>query len=315
MVHKISLVLPEDGDRLDRLLAKLLSEEKLSRSAVKALIVSGGVTVDGRPAKPSMAAKVGQRVEIEVPEKPLNTVTPLNYPLAVIYEDTSCFVVDKPSGMVTHPAKGHWNDTLVNALVGLGAPLSAGFVEGRPGIVHRLDKETSGVLLVAKNDRAQAFLAEQFKERRVEKVYEALVWGHFASDDVEVAEPIGRDPKNGKRMAIRRNGKPSQTSFKVLERLPHISLVEARPHTGRTHQIRVHLAFLHHPVVGDEIYGGRIEKGLPSAHLRKTVAEAHRFFLHARSLCFESPSAGKVTASAPLPPDFLSLMEVFSNHG
>jgi 23S rRNA pseudouridine1911/1915/1917 synthase len=274
------------------------------------------VLLDGKVAKASTEAGAGQIATVDAPEpRPAEVIVPLELPLSILYEDEACLAVDKPSGLVTHPAKGHWDDTLVNALAATSVPLSSGTGPGRPGLLHRLDKETSGVLLLAKSDRAQAELARQFKERLVKKVYVALVWGALAQETSEVDAPIGRDARNRQKMAVRESGRPAKTAFKVLDVLPHVSLVEARPLTGRTHQVRVHLAHLRHPVVGDHVYGGHPENGLPSAFLRKRVAEAGRFFLHAHALTFESPARGEVTVVSPLPNEFSDIMEAFRTHG
>jgi 23S rRNA pseudouridine1911/1915/1917 synthase len=315
-VPQIELTLPESAPRLDVLLARLLAGEGLTRSALQRLMAEGKVLLEGRPAKASAEAHEGQRVQIETPEpRDEAAVVPLDLPLTVLYEDAACLAVDKPAGLVTHPAKGHWEDTLVNALASTGIPFSAGTAPGRPGLLHRLDKETSGVLLLAKNDEAQADLSAQFKDRLVKKLYAALVWGTPKQDAFEVDAPIGRDPRDRKKMAVRAGGRPSVTAFRVVDALPHVSLLEARPLTGRTHQVRVHLASVRHPVVGDHVYGGRPENGLPSAVLRKAVTEAGRFFLHARSLTFTSPCAGAVTVASPLPAEFDRIMEAFRTHG
>lgn len=312
---RIVLVLPEPAKRLDVLLARLLEDQGLSRTALQRLMREGRVSVEGRTAKASMEAEAGQEVVVDAEgPRAQGAVTPLDLPLRILYEDAACLAVDKPSGLVTHPAKGHWDDTLVNALAARGGTLSSGYASDRPGILHRLDKETSGVLLVAKTDRAQALLAEQFQARAVKKVYLALVWGTLTEDPVEVSEPIGRHPKNRQKMAVTAEGRPARTLFRTVEVLSHLSLVEARPHTGRTHQVRVHLAHLRHPVVGDVLYGGHPENGLPSNRLRDLVRGGGRFFLHAHSLTFVSPAAGEVTAVSPLPAEFLALMEAFRSH-
>lgn len=313
---RIELTLPQSARRLDVLLARLLADRGLTRTALQRLMAQGQVLVEGRPAKAASEARKGQRVLLETPEaRDEGAVVPLDLPLTVLYEDAACLAVDKPAGLVTHPAKGHWEDTLVNALASMGVPLSAGSGPARPGLLHRLDKETSGVLLLAKSDGAHASLAAQFKNRLVKKVYAALVWGTPKEDAFDVDAPVGRDPRNRKKMAVRADGRPAQTAFRVVEALPHICLVEARPLTGRTHQVRVHLASVRHPVVGDHVYGGRPENGLPSAILRKAVAGAGRFFLHAGALTFTSPAAGAVTVTSPLPEEFCGLMEAFRNHG
>jgi 23S rRNA pseudouridine1911/1915/1917 synthase len=315
MMPRIALRLTDGARRLDVLLAKVLSDRGITRSQVQRLMAGGKVLVDGLPARASQEALAGQAVEIEFPEDRPFELVPKDSPLTILYEDESCLVVDKPAGLVTHPARGHWDDTLVNILASKDIGLSSGYAPGRPGIVHRLDKDTSGVLLIARTDAAQAFLAEQFKSRTVEKVYRALVWGQLENPCVEVSEPIGRDRRNRQKMAVVTGGRPARTVLRTLESLPHISLVEARPLTGRTHQIRVHLARIHHPVLGDFIYGGHLENGLPSTILRKKVREADRFFLHAHSLAFDSPGAGRVTVVSPMPTAFSDIMEAFKSHG
>ena len=311
----MTVQLPEGGRRLDALLAKVLKDEGLTRSQIQRLMERGLVSLDGLPAKASAEAREGQVVVLELPEPRPSGIVPLDLPLTILYEDEACVAVDKPSGLVTHPAKGHWDDTLVNALVAMGRSFSSGSAPDRPGILHRLDKETSGVILVAKTDRAHAALAEQFKARTVHKLYLALAWGTLEQDPAEVDAPIGRHAVNRKKMAIRDDGRPAQTRFNTIERLPHISLVAAAPRTGRTHQVRLHLALLHHPVVGDSLYGGHPENGLPSKILQEKVRSAGRFFLHAHRLTFESPAAGEVVVESPLPQEFTALMEAFRSHG
>jgi 23S rRNA pseudouridine1911/1915/1917 synthase len=313
-VPLLRLTLPESARRLDALLAALLADQGISRSLIQRLMKEGRVRVEGRVAKASAEARAGQEVALELEEPSPGGLAPLDLPLSVLYEDDCCLAVDKPAGMVTHPAKGHRDDTLVNILKARVPSLSSGFASDRPGILHRLDKETSGVLLVAKNDRAQAMLASQFSQRTVRKLYLALVWGTLPLDLMEVDEPIGRHPAHRQKMAVVKGGRESRTLFITKERLPFISLVEARPATGRTHQIRVHLAHLRHPVVGDALYGGHPENGLPSKRLQQAVREAGRFFLHAHSLAFRSPSGSEVTVTSPLPKEFARLMEVFRSH-
>ncbi len=312
---RLEIVLPEGARRIDHLLATLLAERGLTRSAIHRLMGEGRVLLDGIPVKPSNPGRSGQKVVVNLPEPEPSGLVPMEHPLTVLYEDEACLAVEKPAGLVTHPAKGHAHDTLVNVLVGKAIGMAAGFGPSRPGILHRLDKETSGVLLLAKNDAAHADLAAQFKDRQIEKTYWALVWGALERDPSEVDAPIGRDPRNRKRMAVVSDGRPARTSFRTLEVLPHVSLVEARPFTGRTHQIRVHLASLRHPVVGDALYGGHPENGLPSSLLRSRVRAAGRFFLHAHSLAFVSPAAGRVTVTSPLPEEFEAIIEEFRRHG
>jgi 23S rRNA pseudouridine1911/1915/1917 synthase len=314
-VPSLSLTVEGPARRLDAYLASRLQHKGLSRSALCRLIDAGKILLDGKPAKPSAEIRAGQRVEVDLPEDRPFELVPREGSLTILYEDEACLAVDKPSGLVTHPAKGHWDDTLLNVLAGRGVRLSGGSEEGRPGIVHRLDKDTSGVLLLARTEAARLSLMEQFKARKMEKVYWALVWGRLPEEEMEVAAPVGRDPRHRTRMAVVSGGREACTVFRTLEVLPHVSLVEARPRTGRTHQIRVHLAHVKHPVVGDSVYGGHPENGLPAVLLRNRVREAGRFFLHARRLTFESPASGRVTVLSPLPPEFQDLLEVFRRHG
>lgn len=312
---RLTVLLAEGGRRLDVLLAKLLKDEGLTRSQIQRLMDAGRVSLGGSPAKASAEARQGQVVVLDLPEPRPSGVVALDLPLTILYEDEACLAVDKPSGLVTHPAKGHWDDTLVNALVATGRSFSSGSAPDRPGILHRLDKETSGIILVAKTDRAHVALSEQFRDRTVHKLYLALSWGSLERDPEEVDAPIGRHSVNRKKMAIRDDGRPAQTRLSTRERLPHISLLEAEPRTGRTHQVRLHLALLHHPVVGDSLYGGHPENGLPSKILQEKVRSAGRFFLHAHRLSFESPAAGEVVVESPMPQEFTAMMEAFRTHG
>ncbi|MEJ2421664.1 MAG: RluA family pseudouridine synthase [Acidobacteriota bacterium] len=312
--EKIRIVVLEGGGRLDAALAHLLEDRGITRSALRRLMDDGRVRVNGRRPKPSESASEGQLVEIELPAAPSGKPIADRIPLDVLYEDEDCLAVDKPAGMVTHPAAGHWEGTLVNALLGLDIPLSDGFQAGRPGIVHRLDKETSGIVLVAKNNAAQAFLSKQFKERSVQKVYKALLWGALDQADSTVDGPIGRDPANRKRMKVTPGGRPSLTRFTVEERLPQATLVRAVPHSGRTHQIRVHAAHLHHPVVGDVLYGGRREHGLRPGPLRRKLESLGRFLLHAHQLVFQTQTGGRVTVTSPVPSVFSDLLEEFRGY-
>jgi len=314
--ERVVVLFPEAARRLDAALAAALAPRGLTRSALRRLLDEGRILLDGREARASQTVRPGQEAVLLLPPPPPDPErpAPADLPLTILFEDDHCLAVSKPSGMVTHPARGHWEGTLVNALLGGGRPLSGGFTRGRPGILHRLDKETSGIVLVAKNDVAQAFLARQFAARTVRKIYVALVWGHLEGP-TEVDAPVGRDPRNRLRMAVVASGRPAQTGFLVLRTAPRACLVEARPRTGRTHQIRVHLSHLHHPVVGDTLYAGHPERGLPSAALRAHLAGLGRFLLHARSLEFDSPSGERVTVQCPPPPEFDATMEAFARHG
>ncbi len=277
------------GERLDRFLAERHAD--LSRSHVSALVGRGLVRVDGSCVKASYRLKGGETVEVEIAPPPPSTLTPQHIPLAVVYEDADVIVVDKPAGMVVHPAPGHPVGTLVNALLGRMPELARLENGERPGIVHRLDRDTSGLMVVAKTRLAHEYVARQLKERTVRKVYTALVEGRLEPPEGTIEAPIARDPRNRKRMAMVHGGRDAETAYRVTERLPGYSLVEAYPRTGRTHQIRVHFASLGHPLAGDGVYGAR-DIGLG------------RHFLHASALGFRLPGDGRyIEHYAPLPPE------------
>jgi 23S rRNA pseudouridine1911/1915/1917 synthase len=289
------VTLEADSDvRLDSLVAR---EADLSRNQAATLIANGRVTVDGRRERASYRARAGERIDIEIPPPPRREVTGEEIPLTIVFEDEHILVVDKPAGMVVHPAPGNWTGTLVNALKGRGGPLSAEGGSDREGIVHRLDKDTSGLLLVAKTDQAHRALGAAMAARRITRRYAALAWGHLEGDRRTVEAPIGRDPRDRKRMAIVSNGRAAKTDFVRLARFDSCDLLRAHLHTGRTHQIRVHLASIGHPVVGDDVYGGgggRRLVGLPPA----------RHFLHAAWLSFRHPVSGApIELRSPLPAD------------
>lgn len=291
--HEITIEADSDV-RLDSLLASRLD---LSRTQAATLIANGRVLVNGERQRASYRARADDRIEVEIPPPPVRPVTPEEIPLDIVYEDEHVLVVDKPAGMVVHPAPGNWSGTLVNALKGRGSPLSAAGGADREGIVHRLDKETSGLLLVAKTDRAHRMLGAALQQRRIVRRYAALAWGHLSSDRQTVDAAIARDPRNRKRMAIVSTGRGARTDFVRLARFDACDLLRAHLHTGRTHQIRVHLASIGHPVVGDDTYGGgggRKLVGLPP----------QRHFLHAAWLTFRHPATGEVVElRSPLPDD------------
>jgi 23S rRNA pseudouridine1911/1915/1917 synthase len=269
----------------------------ISRNQAATLIANGRVTVDGRREKASYRARAGERILIVIPPPPSRAVLAESIPLAVAYEDEDVLVVDKPAGMVVHPAPGHWTGTLVNALKGRDTPLAEGSEEGREGIVHRLDKETSGLLLVAKTDRAHRVLGAELQARRIVRRYAALAWGHLNEDRLTVEKPIARDPRDRKRMAIVSTGRPARTDFTRLARFDSADLLRAHLHTGRTHQIRVHLASIGHPVVGDDTYGG-------GGGRRLVQLPPRRHFLHAAWLLFRHPVSGReIDIRSPLPDD------------
>ena len=280
--------------RLDLLVAGRLS---LSRTQAATLIANGRVTVDGRRERASFRPAAGAVVEVEVPPPPAREVVGERIPVVVVYEDEHLLVVDKAAGMVVHPAPGNWTGTLVNALLGRGGDLSDEAGDERAGIVHRLDKETSGLLLVAKTDRAHRLLSAAIAARRVVRRYAALAWGHLASDRLAVEQPIARDPRDRKRMAIVTTGRAARTDFVRLARFDATDLLRAHLHTGRTHQIRVHLASIGHPVVGDDTYGG-------GGGRRLVALPPRRHFLHAAWLRLRHPVTGAaLDLRAPLPPE------------
>lgn len=290
---ELRLVVPAGpSGRADRFAADLSG---LSRSRVQRLITDGRVTADGQPVKANTVIPAGAILVIDVPPIESAGIEPEAIPLDVVYEDEEVLVVDKPTGLVVHPSPGHWSGTLVNAL--LARDTSYGGIAGveRPGIVHRLDRDTSGLLIVAKTDTAQASLMAQLKARRVKKTYLALVHGSVQAAVGRVEAPVGRDPKNRMRMAVVPDGRPSVTGYRVRERFAGWTLLEVDLVTGRTHQIRVHLAALGHPVAGDPVYG--------TGTSRRGPVGLERLFLHAWRLVFASPATGDlVRLEAPLPP-------------
>ncbi len=275
-----------------------------SRGALHRLIEQGHVRVNGRNVKPTHSPRAGERIEIRWPEARPAGAQPEEMPLDILFEDQSLLVLNKPAGLVVHPAAGHEEHTLVNALLHhCAGELSGIGGVARPGIVHRLDKDTSGCLVVAKDDAMHLALSRQFAERRVEKIYHAIVCGRPARATGEIRAAIARHASHRKRMAVcdDDSGRAAHTSWRVLEELKSSALVEARIHTGRTHQIRVHFQFLGHPVAGDELYGARQNKQLAEA----TGYEPPRVLLHARELSFIHPRTEKrLSFAAPLPGDF-----------
>ncbi len=311
---QLSLIVPDEAaeDRLDSFLGEYVPD--LSRTRAKELILAGLVTLNGKPAKPSTCLDVGDVVEAEVPELRQPEAVPEDIPIDVVYEDDDILVVDKPAGMVVHPAPGTPSGTLVNALLGRDKTLSGVGHELRPGIVHRLDRDTSGLIVVARNDASHRKLAAAFQERKVGKVYLAISWGVFSENTGRVEEPVGRMRSDRKRMWVVPDGRPASTRWKVVEEFPYATLLEMRPETGRTHQIRVHLAHLRRPVLGDASYGGVKENfGDVPPHYRKQAAAlvklATRQALHARRLHFRHPTTGRnMTFVSPIPPDLADML-------
>ena len=281
--------------RIDKQLGHHFSQ--YSRSQFQRWIEDGHVQVNGQPVKPKYKLAAGDVVTIE-PEKPKKIdLVPENIPLDIVYEDDDVIVVNKPQGMVVHPAPGHPDHTLVNALL-YHSPLSTINGEFRPGIVHRIDKDTSGLLMVAKNDMAHRSLAAQLKAKTNEREYVALVHGVIKEDQGTVDAPLGRSPKDRKKQAVVADGRHAVTHFRVLRRYRHYTLVACRLETGRTHQIRVHMKYIGHPLAGDPLYGPR--KTLPG----------NGQYLHARLLGFKHPQTGEqLTFTAPLPPYFQQMLD------
>ena len=296
----------EEGTRIDRFLAAQLGDD-YSRSYIKTLFSKGLILVQGKVVKPSYPVAEGDVISFHLPEKEIPAIEAEDIPLSVLYEDEDLLIVNKEKGMVVHPSHGHWSGTLVNAVMhhckkddqtytlsGINGML-------RPGIVHRIDKDTSGSLLICKNDNAHQKIADALKEHSLDRIYVALCYGLFKEDDFSVDAPIGRDSKDRKKMAVRKDGKRAVTHVHVLERfekskeLPACTLVECRLETGRTHQIRVHMAHIGHPVVGDPVYAGR----------KHCILDGTGQYLHAKTLGLVHPRTGeKISTEAPLPSDF-----------
>lgn len=295
--------------RLDRALGALFPGH--SRSSLARLIEEGHVRVDTKPAaKASQRVENGQRIEIEFPEPAPSGVEPQDLPLPVLYEDDDLVVIDKPAGLVVHPSAGHTDQTLVNALLFKVRDLSGIGGEIRPGIVHRLDKDTSGVMVIAKHDDAHRKLTAEWGTDRVRKEYLALVYGTPSSDRGTIDAPIGRDPRDRKRMAVVPTGRRAITEYEVTERHRYVSLARCRLRTGRTHQIRVHMKHLGHPIVGDPLYSGPQWRGIPDKRVQRALAALGRQALHAAKLTFPHPRDGRtVSFEAALPEDMARVLQ------
>jgi 23S rRNA pseudouridine1911/1915/1917 synthase len=283
------------GGRLDKFVTEKLPE--LSRTYAQKLITDGCITVNNQVVKASQRLNTGDRLTISIPPPVPSTLTPENIPLSVLYEDEDLLVIDKPAGLTVHPAPGTPNHTLVNAVLARLPELPDTGDRLRPGIVHRLDKDTSGLVLVAKNRLALSKLTDQFKTRSVLKVYLVLVRGHLSPESGFIDAPIGRDPSNRKRMAVVDSGREARTKYRVIKYTGNCTLIEVMPETGRTHQIRVHLSAIGYPVVGDKTYG------VKSAFLS-------RQFVHAHRLGFRLPSSDEyVEFESELPSDLEQALE------
>lgn len=293
-MEKLELLVPPEAEpiRLDR----WLTDYGLgpSRAHVRRLIDGGNVRVDGRLARASYKVQPGQKVDVEIPPAEEGVAQPEPIPLNVVYEDDDVLVINKVQGMVVHPAVGHKDGTLVNALLARAGTLSTVSGEDRPGIVHRLDKDTSGLMVVAKNDRAHLSLAGQIRAREADREYKLVVHGRVRSDKTRVNAPIGRHPVQRRRMTVLPDGRPSETAFEVLERFDEYTFMKAVLTTGRTHQIRVHTAHLGHPIIGDKVYG-------PKRYRWNLDGQC----LHAYRLAFAHPTTDEwVSFEAPLPEHF-----------
>ncbi len=287
------------GIRLDVFLSQAL--ENMTRSAAQKLLEAGAVTLAGTPLRKQDKTVAGASYEVILPEVRETAIEPRDLPLEVVWEDADVLVINKPKGVVVHPAPGHWDDTLVNALMfHCRDSLSGINGELRPGIVHRIDKDTSGLLIVAKNDFAHQALAAQLQDHSLSRTYEAIVKGGFREDAGTVDAPIGRHPVDRKKMAVtEKNSRPAVTHWRVMERLGQYTLVECRLETGRTHQIRVHMAHIHHPILGDTVYGS------PKPELGQSSQ-----CLHARTLTFRHPRTGEpVTVTCSRPTGFEAVLE------
>ncbi len=281
------------GERLDAYLADRLP---LSRSRVAALVSEGHVTVNGAPARKSYRPEAGDRIEVEIPPPPAVELAPERIDVPVVFEDDQLLVVDKPAGLVVHPAPGHPSGTLVNALLAITDRLSPLGAPLRPGIVHRLDRDTSGLLVVAKTEEAHRGLSADLARRRVGRGYLAAAWGRVEPAELTIDRPIGRSAADRKRMAVVPGARRAVTHVRRLERWPSADLLAIRLETGRTHQIRVHLTDLGHPLVGDPVYGSGRERGMSGAGGRwaeELVRRCGRLFLHAARLSFRHPATGE----------------------
>ena len=293
------------GERLDAFLARTV--ENLSRSGAQKLLEEGCVLVNGKPGKKNDKLKAGDQVSVTVPEPKEVDILPKEMPLDIVYEDDDVLVLNKPKGLVVHPAAGHQDDTLVNGLLyAMGDSLSGINGELRPGIVHRIDKDTSGLLAVAKNDLAHTMLASQLKDHTMARTYECIVCGNFREDSGTVDAPIGRHPSDRKKMCVtQRNAKNAVTHWEVIARYRGYTHVRCKLETGRTHQIRVHMAHIGHPILGDMVYG----------HKKPELGQSSQC-LHAGLLCFRHPRDGRpVMAHAPLPEYFLQVLEKLEKQG
>jgi 23S rRNA pseudouridine1911/1915/1917 synthase len=304
-VFECTITAESAGQRLDQFLVSVLAEH--SRSQIQKLIADGRVRVGARQVRPNLAVHAGDHVVVDLPEPAPTSVQPEATPLEILYQDRDVVVVNKPPGMVVHPGAGHASGTLVNALLHHISDLSGIGGELRPGIVHRLDRGTSGIIVVAKNDAAHQELSRQFHDREVEKEYIALVWGVVQAGR-RIEAPIGRDPVNRQKMSARsRRAREAVTRVTKAVHLPGLTLCQVAIHTGRTHQIRVHLSAIGHPIVGDALYGG-VHRRVPGDI--RAVTHLQRPFLHAERLAFKHPRDGRrMEFTAALPADLQDVLD------
>lgn len=299
---------PEDvGVRLDSYLATRI--EGWSRARLQRLIEAEDVLVNGKPAKPSYKLRQNDELDVELTTPPTASFVPEPIPIEIVYEDEALVVVNKPAGLVVHPAAGIHSGTLANALAYHFAQLPDSGAGVRPGIVHRLDRDTSGLLVVAKTEAALEHLSDQFRDRTVFKSYVALVHGRLKTESGKIDQPLARDPSNRTRMAVVRGGRSALSLFRVRQHFDRFTLLDVELKTGRTHQIRVHLAWAKHPVVGDETYGAGRDNTIQDARLRAHVRNLGRHFLHAERLAFTHPQTGeRVEFKSPLPEELTKLL-------
>ncbi|RMD87593.1 MAG: RluA family pseudouridine synthase [Calditrichaeota bacterium] len=304
--------------RLDKYLTQILGS--VSRARLQKLIEEGKVLVNGRPAKASHLIMPDELIEITIPKPKKVDIEPENIPLNILYEDEHLLVLNKEAGMVVHPAFANYTGTLVNALLYHCGDLSSVGGRQRPGIVHRLDKDTSGLMVIAKDDLAHQELSRQFSQKIIEREYWAIAWGHFDKKQGRIETYLARSPKDRKKISVQPQGKLAITNYEVLEELPLVSLVKLRLETGRTHQIRVHLSYIGHPVFGDPVYGGRNRQlGSLSNKQRQLAAELlemmHRQALHAKTLGFYHPVSGEfMRFDSELPSDMQQILEHLRNN-